>query len=288
MPINRADFARDCVDQALFFGVNPHYLVAVAELLSGIKDDTEGDRIGPFRRTAAEWKDKGRDDEFQVALQEGDVKDPGMQCIFAALQTVRAQEALRTKLGRYPSPDELYAEWPKDQPPAGKTLQGALDSTKDLILPAVDAALKDLDEGVLVGDIKLDTVPATRKEIARQIITAFAGAGFGKLQQVAGLANAIAESNLNPEAHNTKGEDSVGLFQLNRNGGLGTGHSVESLKNPAKNIEIIINEAKKFPAFAAATALQDAVAVFVRKVERPADPGGEIVKRVAIAQKLVA
>jgi len=47
------------------------------------------------------------------------------------------------------------------------------------------------------------------------------------------------ESSLNPFAHNTgtpsKPEDSVGLFQLNRNGGQGSGHSVQELQDPVTN-----------------------------------------------------
>ena len=50
------------------------------------------------------------------------------------------------------------------------------------------------------------------------------------------------ESGFNPFAHN-KGtaknpEDSVGIFQLNRNGGQGSGHSVEELQDPITNATI--------------------------------------------------
>jgi len=49
------------------------------------------------------------------------------------------------------------------------------------------------------------------------------------------------ESSWNPNAHNTKGEDSVGLFQLNRAGGLGSGYSVTQLMTPETNIEIALS-----------------------------------------------
>jgi hypothetical protein len=80
----------------------------------------------------------------------------------------------------------------------------------------------------------------------------------------------------------------IGLFQLNRNGGVGAGHSVEELKDPAKNIALIIAEANKVSDFRIATSLHQAVDIFVRRVERPADPGGESIKRLAIALELVA
>jgi uncharacterized protein (TIGR02594 family) len=137
------------------------------------------------------------------------------------------------------------------------------------------------------GTFDLSIVPSSRKAIAKLIIDEFKAAGFGAVQQATALANAIAESNLNPDAHNTVGEDSVGLFQLNRNGGLGTGHSVDKLKDPKTNIGIIIKEAKKFPAFGTATTLDVAVTVFVRKVERPANPADAIVKRLKLAQQIL-
>jgi hypothetical protein len=288
MAINRADFAEDCVDQALNFVVNPQFLAAVAELLSGINDDVQGDKIGPFRITQAEWNEKGSDPAFQLNLQPAHISRPGMQCIFAALMTFRAQKRLLETLGRYPTLDELYAEWPNAPVPPGKSLQKALDDTRDLVAAAVDAALQGLDTEMLIGGINLDTIPSNRHDIARMIVAAFAQAGYGKLQQGAALANAIAESGLNPKARSTPPEDSVGLFQLNRNGGLGADQSVADLEDPANNIAIIIKAANKVDKFKAAASLHDAVATFVREIEKPANAAGEVIKRLAIAQKLVA
>lgn len=272
-------------------GVNPHYLVAVADLLSGISDDKDGDRVGCFRRTQADWNQNGTEPQFLIALQPDDINSTRMQCTFAALQTFRAQaQFLKTHRGRFPSPDELYALWPKDTPPAGKTLQGALDNTKDLIEPAEDAILDGLDLGVLAGDIKLDSISAAKKPIALQIITAFKAADYNTFQQAAALANAIAESGLNPNSRNNNPpkEDSVGLFQLNRlGGGVGDGKSVEALKDPATNIALIIQEANKVSAFKASDSLSTAVSIFVHKIEQPGDKEGETTKRLAIALKLL-
>ncbi|MGI8568024.1 MAG: hypothetical protein ACR2KT_02530 [Methylocella sp.] len=116
----------------------------------------------------------------------------------------------------------------------------------------------------------------------------FGQAGFAFHQQVAALANAIAESSLNPNAHATKGEDSFGLFQLNRRGGLGAGHAPSELLNPGSNIAIVIKAAKQSKAFLRAASLDDAVSAFVKDVERPSDKPGQIRVRVNIAHKLVA
>ncbi|MBR1284441.1 hypothetical protein JQ597_20540 [Bradyrhizobium sp. AUGA SZCCT0177] len=156
------------------------------------------------------------------------------------------------------------------------------------------AAVRWLDQPGAVGAVEIDglklppgVAPANR-QFAGLILKAFAAAGFGRDQQIAALANAIGESNLNPRAHNTNGEDSVGLFQLNRVVGVGGHHSVESLMDPAFNTQLIIAEAKRFPSFAKAANLREAVDVFVRSVERPADKAGQSAKRFKIAQDLIA
>ena len=286
MAIEPDKFAKECVEQSLLLGVNPHYLIAVAEVLSGINDDTADGKIGPFRRELAEWNANGKEPAFDIDLQPDDINLWEMQCQFAALQTFREQKRLLSSLNRYPSPDELYVKWPNVPPPQGKSLKDAIESTKPLVLPAVNAMLAGLGQ-VAVNNVNLGGLADQKKAMAELIVSAFATAGYGKAQQVAAVANAIAESNLNPKARATAGEDSVGLFQLNRNGGLGTGHPVADLEDPATNTSLIIAECKKFNEFKTASTLQDAVAIFVRKVERPANADGEIVKRLAIAQKLV-
>ena len=287
MPIHNGDFARNCVNQGLFFGVNPHFLLAVAFSLSGIKDDTDGNKVGPFRITQADWDAQLADPAFDSSLVSGDINDPGMQCIFAAVQTLHAQDGLVAALNRYPSANELYAKWPKD-PALPNGLQGALDKTRALVQPAVEAALAGMDEGP-VGDIDLSSIAAgPRLDNAKLIIAAFANAGYGKAQQVAALANAIAESNLKADAEfQTPTEDSVGLFQLNMKGGLGAGHSKPELLDPAKNTKLVIAKAQTVQEFKTAANLHDAVAIFVRKIEQPANQAGEIIKRLSIAEKFV-
>ncbi|HEU0217655.1 MAG TPA: TIGR02594 family protein [Stellaceae bacterium] len=137
------------------------------------------------------------------------------------------------------------------------------------------------------GAIRLDAVAQANRPMAQHVIDAFAGAGFGVVQQATALANAIAESGLDPHAHATVGEDSVGLFQLNRNGGLGTGHSVAELMDPDNNIAIIMGQARNVPDFVSATTLAAAMTAFVVHIERPRDQPGEIAKRLQIAGELL-
>ena len=203
---------------------------------------------------------------------------------------LRAQDILVKALKRFPSANELYGGWPTDPPLPNGSLQAALDNTRSLVLPAVEAALASIDEGVVIGDINLTWITGdARRANAALIASEFAAAGYGKIHQIAALANAVAESNLNASSvNNTPPEHSVGLFQLNINNGVGSGHTEAELKKPAKNIELILQKAKSVSEFKAAANLHDAVAVFVRKIEQPANQPGEIIKRLSFAQKFIA
>lgn len=138
------------------------------------------------------------------------------------------------------------------------------------------------------GGFNFDTITPQRRSMAMHIIDAFAAAGFAKLQQAAALANAMAESDLDPRARaTTEREDSVGLFQLNRMNGAGTGHSAEELIDPDTNIAIVIEAVKDIRPFTTAASLQEAVEAFVRFFERPADIPRQFSKRLEIAQRLM-
>jgi hypothetical protein len=133
--------------------------------------------------------------------------------------------------------------------------------------------------------LSLASIASERRPIAQKILDAFAAAGFGQFQQVAALANAIAESGLNPNVE-IASEDSWGLFMLTTRG-LGVGRTPDELKNPDINIDIIVKAAKKVPQFATATSLDDAVDIFVRFIERPANVTSEVIRRQQIARQLL-
>ncbi|MBB4289484.1 hypothetical protein GGE16_001500 [Rhizobium leguminosarum] len=177
-------------------------------------------------------------------------------------------------------------------------LQRAIDDTRQFasqasaqLLGAEDARVAP--DGVPNLDIDFDAsiIPNTRKQNAVLIATKFGEAGYGSLQQITAIANAIAESGLNPKAVGDHGH-SHGLFQLNQNGGVGTGFPDAELQDPERNIAIMLDHIAKHEksadvAFRGTTSLLAAVTIFVRNFERPANQPAEIAKRVGIARELV-
>ena len=138
------------------------------------------------------------------------------------------------------------------------------------------------------GGFNLEGIPPLRRAMAKHIADAFAAAGFGKVHQAAAVANALAESGLDPrERTTTPHEDSVGLFQLNMRGGRGEGHDPQRLMDPDANIAIVVAAVKAISAFCEATSLRAAVEAFVKFFEVPADIPGETAKRLEVAQRLI-
>jgi hypothetical protein len=106
--------------------------------------------------------------------------------------------------------------------------------------------------------------------MADLIYSKFIAAGFSDAQAKGAIANAYSESRLNPSAYfKNNNEESVGLFQANRNGGLGSGYTVDQLKDPNLNIDLAIAQAKKSPRFISATTAEEATRAFMLEVERP-------------------
>ena len=141
--------------------------------------------------------------------------------------------------------------------------------------------------------LNVKSLTVGQQPMAQRIIDAFAAGGFGKLQQACAVANADAESSLDPLKRGPKPptvkEDSVGLFQLNRQGGLGTGCSVADLQDPNFNIDRVIKQLNRTArSFAAATTIEEAVRIFVEELERPADSKEAIGKRLPMAKNLLA
>ena len=180
-------------------------------------------------------------------------------------------------------------------------LQSPFSEAIDHVRPAADKFIETLNAisgGIQQPLAALDfTSPhlatSRQRTNAEKILNAFSAAGYGPIAQVAAVANAIGESNLDHSAGNTSGEDSHGLFQLNRNGGVGTGHSVADLKDADKNIAIMLNHILEphnrnaRQQFLTTKKLAEAVQVFVFQFERPADKAGETRRRTDIAKSIV-
>jgi hypothetical protein len=300
-PIDKALFAKECWRQALYTGTNAHYLAAVAELRSHIRTGSDGATTAPFNLTQAEWDKTIKDTDFQLDFLAGDIDNWRLQCAVFAVMTLRTMEGLMkgANKDKRPSAIDLYIAQlgPPAPDAAGRTalidkLKEALDATRAAVLSAgaevlVDPSAATTPTGDSAAQVNLGNMSAAQKEMANLIISKFRQVpGYGPIQQIAALANAVAESELDPTVVNSHGELSVGLFQLNIDRGLGAGHSVAQLQDPVTNIDIIIAEAKKFDAFKQASSLFDAIDVFVRKVEKPAHPETQVQKRTKIAERL--
>ncbi|MBC7313867.1 MAG: hypothetical protein H5U11_15370 [Rhizobium sp.] len=180
-------------------------------------------------------------------------------------------------------------------------LQDAFEESRPFIASAVEryvAGMLQSSGGVPVSPGAINYAssrikPARRKH-AEMIAGKFAAHGYGTPQQIAAIANAIAESGLDPDASNLKGERSFGLFQLNQTGGVGAGFPDHVLRDPQRNVEIMLAEiAKPYQkanrqAFAATTSLHEAVRIFVHHFERPTEKDKQTEVRYKIAQGLVA
>lgn len=152
------------------------------------------------------------------------------------------------------------------------------------VLKPIEETLGDADE----FDLSAAGVGRENLRYGDLIVARFKQAGLGKRQQLlAALANAIAESNMNPAASSAPPERSYGLFQCNTaRRALGHGFTPDELRTPEINISIIIKAAKASRRFVAASSLEVAMDAFVREVERPAKPGVQVTKRLAIAKEL--
>jgi putative chitinase len=138
MPID-SSVAEECVRQGVYFAIEPHYLMAVAQVRSEMPNDAA--RQGPFRLTQAEWDANCNDDDFDLHFTSAQISSPLRQCAVFALMANHAFSAFVKTNNRNPSTKELYLQ----QFPGGDTtgLQKALDDTAAMVGPAADAVLDE-------------------------------------------------------------------------------------------------------------------------------------------------
>src|SRR5262252_5905807 len=110
MAVDKADFAEECVRQGLYCGINPHYLLGVAQLRSGIAEGTSGNEIGPFRLTQVDWDSHRTDSEFELTFLPTDITEPDMQIPVFAVMARRAFDAFATAKNQNPTATELYLQ----------------------------------------------------------------------------------------------------------------------------------------------------------------------------------
>jgi uncharacterized protein (TIGR02594 family) len=145
MVIDRALFAQECVRQGVFFGVNPHYLLAVAQFRSKISDDSADGQIGPFQLRQSQWNANSESDEFDLHFTPEQIGSSSRQCAVFGFMAHRAFDIFVSIKGRNPTAKELYLQqWP-DTPLKNfdAELQQALDVTAPLLEPAAQEVLDD-------------------------------------------------------------------------------------------------------------------------------------------------
>lgn len=127
-----------------------------------------------------------------------------------------------------------------------------------------------------------------QKEMVRIIFEEFRAAGFHRGVAVAAVANAWAESGLNPNAVGDSGK-SVGLFQLHE-AGVGSGMSVEARRDPRTNARTMANWGLREPRFMSVAqdpdaTLRDITYAFTVYLERPVNSHEHGLSRAAWAER---
>jgi hypothetical protein len=168
------DFANQCVTMALQFGINAHYLAAVAMLRSKLNDDVIKDKFGPYLWTQAEWN--ANPDRSNPALggsfASDEITDWRAQVSVFALMAQRAYTALQATLSQNPCALELYQkQWPDAlDPPLSSDLQKACDDTRQAILNEINNQLGGSTAAASV-------ITSATKPVAAQSQTGGGGAG---------------------------------------------------------------------------------------------------------------
>jgi putative chitinase len=214
MAIDKAMFAQECVRQGIFFRIEPHYILGVAQLRSGIADDTSGNEIGPFRLTQVLWETNRQNDEFDVHFASAEIASWRRQCVVFGLMANGAFDAFVLANGRNPSAKELYLQqWPNASTATfAADFQKALDDTATLVDPAADAVLDDSQSVSVIDNPdtpatgplkKLGPDPLPRAPGARGLLTLamlkrhWKRAAPGLVQGMAATANVLTQLAIN-------------------------------------------------------------------------------------------
>jgi hypothetical protein len=133
------------------------------------------------------------------------------------------------------------------------------------------------------NEFQMNSATGNTNQMADLIRKKFKEAGFPDYVGEAAVVNAYGESGLNPTIKSkVPGEESYGLFQANREKGLGVGSTIEQLKDPNYNIDLIIQKALTTEKLKNAENLEQAIEAFVEKIEVPADITGAIKERTRL------
>lgn len=311
--IQQDDFADQCVTFGLLYGVNAHYVMAVAMLRSKLNDDVVGGQNGPYLWTQAEWD--ANPDIKNPALGNpfvsGDLSDWRAQVDVFVLMTLRQFTALQATLGQNPSALQLYqSQWPGESGPVVDNLQKSCDNTRQAILDAINQQLPEVGASSLaVTDPKEPVAQQTSNPPANlhtnmernewAAYHAALGAGLSDPACRALVANMRGESLGNPsdvhvdvDANNHPVHLARGIVQWDpprsaaikaHFGSLPNQMSVDD-QTRAAIWEIQTNATyvkTKVAIFQSGGTAEQIIEVLVTDYERPARPDQEIPKRIA-------
>jgi putative chitinase len=177
----RADLAQECVRQGVGFRVEPHYLLGVAQLRSGISNDPSGTQFGPFRLERPEWDAHRENNEFDIHFTSEQITGSWRRhCTVFAYMASQAFDAFVAAKQRNPSAKELYLQqWPNTATATFDTdFKGALDVTAGLIEPAANAVLDGPPESTAITTVSDIQEPATGplKKLDPSVVPPQAGA----------------------------------------------------------------------------------------------------------------
>lgn len=108
-PLDKLVFADACVQKSIIWGVSAHYLMAIAQLRTGIVDDkTNHGDIGPFALSSAEWAFYTGLPEFNLGIGPGDIENWRLQCVVFAVMILDTQQRISGLIGDQPTYSQLY------------------------------------------------------------------------------------------------------------------------------------------------------------------------------------
>jgi hypothetical protein len=153
-------------------------------------------------------------------------------------------------------------------------------------VPKVDLSAFD-DLRVEKPKITLAKLTQEQRPIAQLIMDKFAAAGFSTAQQLAAVAVAIIESNLNPDFVGAGGLER-GLYADREAMFASFGFDRSKDKITADlSIEVTIKAANVSTVLKESVTVFDAIVIFVRRIQRPFNPDADIYHALLAARSLI-
>jgi uncharacterized protein (TIGR02594 family) len=169
-------FGLCCLDAARHYGTSAHFLIALADVESGIVNKPfPGAPFGPFAMTKEDWS--ANNNKSETGFGDADRFNPYAQAAVAARLTVKLTEDIRADLPdkRLPTSEELYLG--RILTPAGLKLLLAANAA-DIVHTVLTGAIPTTDVSAIVAlrpTVLTDTISVgtLRNNAIQQLNTAF-------------------------------------------------------------------------------------------------------------------